>query len=384
MDSLYKTFQFIRDTFNSNEFIALHEPRFIGNERQYVNATIDSTFVSSVGQYVTDFEVQLTKVTHAKRAIATVNGTAALHVALQIAGVQSNDLVITQALTFIATCNALHMIGAEPVFLDIDSESLGLSPTAVANFLESEAEIVGNGQCIYKKTGQRIAAIVPMHTFGHPVDLDAFVSLSKQWHIPLVEDAAESLGSFYKSKHTGTFGISSALSFNGNKIITTGGGGAVLVQNNELGDLAKHITTTAKIPHPYEFVHDTNGYNYRMPNINAALGVAQLENLDLFLQKKRQLAWQYQEFFKNSEFTFVQEPSYAQSNYWLNAIVCTDRKHRDEVLEQSGPAKIMMRPVWTLMNKLPMYTNSICDELTNSHWFESRIVNIPSSVISSS
>lgn len=372
--------QFVRDIYRTNNFIPLHEPRFLGNEKKYVSDTIDSTFVSSVGAYVNDFEAKVQQFTGCTKAIATVNGTAALHIALLLAGVKRDDIVITQALTFVATCNALSYIGAEPLFIDVSLKTLGLCPKTLDSYLQENAFIDDQGVCKHKGTNKRISAIVPMHTFGHPVEIDELQQVVSKWNIPLVEDAAESLGSYYKGKHTGTFGLVSALSFNGNKVITTGGGGMVLCQDEELGVRAKHITTTAKIPHPYEFYHDENGFNYRLPNLNAALGCAQMESLEGFLVKKRNLAQQYQNFFKDSDILFVVEPEDCQSNYWLNAIICKDKAKRDLILDETNLNKIMTRPIWTLMTRLPMYKNALQGDLTNSLWLEERVVNIPSSV----
>lgn len=372
--------QFVRDIYRTNNFIPLHEPRFQGNEKKYVLDTIDSTFVSSVGAYVNDFEDKVQQFTGCTKAIATVNGTAALHIALLLAGVKRDDIVITQALTFVATCNALSYIGAEPLFIDVSLKTLGLCPKALDAYLQENTFLDEQGICKHKATNKRISAIVPMHTFGHPVEIDELQQVATKWHIALVEDAAESLGSYYKGKHTGTFGLVSALSFNGNKVITTGGGGMVLCQDAELGIRAKHITTTAKIPHPYEFYHDENGFNYRLPNLNAALGCAQMEGLEGFLARKRVLAQQYQNFFKDSDISFVVEPEYCQSNYWLNAIVCKDKAQRDMILDETNSNKVMTRPIWTLMTKLPMYQNALQGDLTNSLWLEERVVNIPSSV----
>ncbi|EXS32101.1 LegC family aminotransferase [Acinetobacter sp. 826659] len=372
--------QFVRDIYRTNNFIPLHEPRFLGNEKKYVLDTIDSTFVSSVGAYVNDFEAKVQQFTGCVKAIATVNGTAALHIALLLAGVKRDDIVITQALTFVATCNALSYIGAEPLFIDVSLKTLGLCPKALDAYLQENAFIDDQGVCKHKATNKRISAIVPMHTFGHPVEIDELQQVVTKWNIALVEDAAESLGSYYKGKHTGTFGLVSALSFNGNKVITTGGGGMVLCQDEELGIRAKHITTTAKIPHPYEFYHDENGFNYRLPNLNAALGCAQMEGLEGFLAKKRDLAQQYQDFFKDSDISFVVEPEDCRSNYWLNAIVCKDKAQRDLILDETNSNKVMTRPIWTLMTRLPMYQTALQGDLTNSLWFEERVVNIPSSV----
>ena len=307
--------KFVQDIYQTKEFIPLHAPTFSGNEKEYVNNTLDSTFVSSVGKYVDQFEQQIESYTGSTKAIATVNGTAALHTALYMAGVRSGDLVITQALTFVATCNALYHMGAEPVFVDVSKKSLGLCPKALETYLDENAVINVDGLSQHKETQQIFRAVVPMHTFGHPVELDELVVVCRKWNLQLVEDAAESLGSFYKGKHTGTFGAFSAISFNGNKIITTGGGGIVLCDSVDTGAQAKHITTTAKVPHAYEFFHDQAGFNYRLPNLNAALGCAQMEVLPKFLQQKRALALQYKSLFSGSDFQFVVEPEYAQSNY---------------------------------------------------------------------
>lgn len=370
--------EFVRDVYKTDEFIPLHAPTFQGNEKAYVLDTLESTFVSSVGKFVDDFERKMETYTGTARAVATVNGTAALSAALYLAGVKRNDLVITQALTFVATCNALYHLGAEPVFIDISRVSLGLCPVAMENWLSENAEVTEQG-CVHKNTRQNIRAVVPMHTFGHPVELNELIAVCDKWHITLVEDAAESLGSFYKGKHTGTLGDYGALSFNGNKIITTGGGGMVFCKTPEQGVRAKHVTTTAKVPHPYEFYHDEPGFNYRMPNLNAALGCGQLEMLDTFLKQKRVLAQRYKHFFTGSEFHFVEEPEYAQSNYWLNAVICEDNQSRDVLLTQMNAAKVMARPIWKLMHRLPMFTNAMRDDLKNSEYIESRLVNLPSS-----
>ena len=301
---MQKVVDFIKETFNTKEFIALHEPRFIGNEKKYLNDCIDSTFVSSVGKYVDRFEKEFASFVGAKYAIATVNGTAALHISLLLANVKKDDEVITQPLTFIATCNAISYIGAKPVFVDVDLDTMGLSPESLKDFLEANCEIINN-QCINKTTNKIIKACVPMHTFGHPCKIEEIKEICDIW---LVEDAAESLGSFYKDKHTGTFGKVSAFSFNGNKIITSGGGGVIVTDDEQIAKRAKHITTTAKIPHPYEYVHDEIAYNYRLPNINAALLVAQMENLEKFLESKRELASTYEKFFKTSNIDFIKEP----------------------------------------------------------------------------
>ncbi|RDL44013.1 LegC family aminotransferase [Marinomonas piezotolerans] len=372
--------KFIRDTYQTNEFIPLHVPTFQGNEKSYVMETLDTTFVSSVGKFVDDFEHKIEAYTGTAKAVATVNGTAALHTALYMAGVRQGDLVITQALTFVATCNALYHMGAEPVFVDVSPVSLGLCPKAVEAFLSDQAEVTETG-CIHKPTGKRIQAVVPMHTFGHPIELDELLAICQKWSIALVEDAAESLGSFYKDKHTGTIGDFGALSFNGNKIITTGGGGMVLCQLSDKGGRAKHVTTTAKVPHAYEFFHDEPGFNYRMPNINAALGCAQMEVLDNYLQQKRCLAEHYRRFFSGSEYQFFSEPNYAQSNYWLNAVICPDQESRERLLKETNAAGVMTRPIWKLMHRLPMFENAIRADLSFSEFIEEHLVNLPSSPV---
>lgn len=376
-----KLIRFVRDIYQTNEFIPLHAPTFNGNEKAYVSDTIDSTFVSSVGKYVEDFEKHIEVYTGTTKAVATVNGTAALHTALYMAGVKAGDLVLTQALTFVATCNALFHMGAEPIFVDVSKVSLGLCPKATTAYLDEHAKLNSDGECIHKITGQRIKAVVPMHTFGHPVELDELLSVCLKWHLVLVEDAAESLGSFYKGKHTGTIGDFSAISFNGNKVITTGGGGMVLCKSLDEGIHTRHITTTAKVPHPYEFYHDEPGFNYRLPNLNAALGCAQMEALPEFLRQKRVLAQQYQDLFSGSDFQFVTEPDYAQSNYWLNAIICPDTNSRDLLLKESNEQGIMTRPIWQLMHRLPMFKSALKGDLPVSEWIEAHLINLPSSPV---
>lgn len=376
-----KLINFVQEVYQTKEFIPLHAPTFAGNEKEYVNNTLDSTFVSSVGKYVDQFEEQIEIYTGTAKAIATVNGTAALHTALYMAGVKSGDLVITQALTFVATCNALYHMGAEPVFVDVSKVSLGLCPNALDDYLEDNAFINNDGTCQDKSTKQFYRAVVPMHTFGHPVELDELIAVCVKWNIALVEDAAESLGSFYKEQHTGTFGAFSAISFNGNKVITTGGGGIVLCKKYAEGMRAKHVTTTAKVPHPYEFFHDEPGFNYRLPNLNAALGCAQMEVLPKFLKQKRVLAQYYQDFFSNSEYRFVREPDYAKSNYWLNAIICPDTETREALIKKTNEQGVMTRPVWQLMHRLPMFTKALRGDLKVSKWIEAHLVNLPSSVI---
>lgn len=371
---------FVHQLFGTEETVPLHAPLFIGNEKKYLNECIDTTFVSSVGKFVDRFEEEIAAYTGAKKAVVCVSGTNALHMAMMLVGVEREDEVLTQALTFIATCNAISYIGAHPVFIDVDMETLGLSPKAVKSWLEKNAEL-RNGVCYNKKTGRRVKACVPMHTFGHPVKIDELVQICKEWHIELVEDAAESIGSLYKGKHTGTFGKVGAISFNGNKTITTGGGGMLLFQDEELGKLAKHLTTQAKVPHRWAFVHDHIGYNYRMPNINAALGCAQLENLERYVENKRETAQIYADFFKNiPDITFFTEPENCRSNYWLNVVMLKDKAAQQEFLEYTNDHGVMTRPVWELMNRLEMFKHCESDGLKNTEWLADRIVNIPSSV----
>ena len=370
--------KFIQDKYRTNSFIPLHEPRFIGKEKEFVSQTIDSTFVSSVGQYVNQFEEDIAKYTGSKRAIAIVNGTSALHLSMLMAGVKPGDYVITQALTFVATCNAIHYCQAEPILIDVDKKTLGLSPIALEAWLEENAFVDTDQVCKLKNSKRAIKACIPMHTFGHPVEIDTLAKICNVWKLAMIEDAAESLGSLFKDTHTGTFGLMGTLSFNGNKIITTGGGGAILC-NEELYLKGKHLSTTAKKPNDIHFVHDEVGFNYRLPNINAALGCAQLESINLFVTQKRQLAEEYAQLLKNSNLEFFKEPKNCRSNYWLNTIICHDESQRNELLNFMNSREIMTRPVWTPMNKLPMFKNSISDSLQNTLWLEERIVNVPSS-----
>jgi len=362
-----------------DHFIPLHRPVFEGNERQYLIDCIDSNFVSSVGAKVTEFENKVAEFTGSKYAIATVNGTAALHVAIKLSGVKSGDEVISQALTFIATCNAISYAGAKPLFIDVDLDTMGLSPTALRNFLEKNAEKRPEGT-FNKSSGKRISACVPMHTFGLPCRIEEIASICAYWNITLIEDAAESLGSYVGDRHTGTFGEMATLSFNGNKVITTGGGGMIITNDANLAKRAKHITTTAKVPHPYEFVHDEIGYNYRMPNLNAALGCAQMERLDECLAIKNKLADQWCEFFDGQNINFCNAVEGSKANYWLNAIVLDSRLERDKFLKFTNDNGVMTRPVWQLMSRLEMFKDCQTDGLKNSLWLQDRVVNIPSSV----
>ena len=375
-----KVVSFIRNYYSVPEgFIPLHEPRFVGNERKYVLDSIDSTFVSSVGKYVNHFEDMIRDYTGTKYAIATVNGSAALHMSLILAGVKKDELVITQPLSFIATCNCISYIGAEPLFVDVDMHTMGLSADKLEIFLAKRTE-VRNGSCYHIQTGKRIAGCVPMHTFGHPVELDKIVESCLKYHIALIEDAAESIGSKYKGQHTGTYGLLGAFSFNGNKTITSGGGGCIITNDEKLGRLAKHLTTQAKVPHKWEFVHDHIGYNYRLPNLNAALGCAQMEKLDEFILNKRELAFDYGKLFEGSDLKFIKEPENTFSNYWLNCILLKNREERDAFLTFTNDRKVMTRPAWELMHKLSMFKDCIKDDLSNSEWIAERLVNIPSSV----
>lgn len=366
-----------------DEFLPLHAPVFGGNEKKYLEECIDTTFVSSVGEFVDRFEREMASYTGAAGAVVCVNGTNALHMSLMLVGVERDDEVLTQSLSFIATCNAISYIGAHPVFIDVDRDTMGLSPASLREWLEKESSRDGEGVLRNRKTGRRIRACVPMHTFGHPCRVDEIAEICDEYGIELVEDAAESIGSTYKGRHTGTFGRVGAVSFNGNKTMTTGGGGIMLFRDKELAAFAKHLTTQAKLPHRWRFMHDHIGYNYRMPNINAALGCAQLEQLPSFLESKRATAEIYRKFFESrgGGIRFMSEPSGSESNYWLNAIEFPTEEARDEFLEYSNSRGVMTRPIWDLMTTLPMFENAERDSQENSEWLAARIVNIPSGVI---
>ncbi|MDB4505926.1 LegC family aminotransferase [Saprospiraceae bacterium] len=373
--------RFIRDLYQEEEkFLPLHEPRFLGNEKKYLLDTIDSTFVSSVGQYVNRFEEMMCEITGAKYAVAMVNGTAALHIALKLVGVNQGDEVLSQPLTFVATANAISYEKAIPHFIDVDKDTMGLSPDALQTRLEEVAEM-REGYCYNKETGNRIIACVPMHTFGLPARIDEIVTICDKYNIAVIEDAAESLGSTYKGKHTGVFGKVGTFSFNGNKTVTCGGGGAIVTDDEELGKKAKYITTTAKIPHPWEYAHSEIGYNYRMPNLNAALACAQLEQLENFIQNKRATADAYQEFFKSIDnISYIAEPKNAQANFWLNAIQFPSKNERDDFLKYSNDQGVMTRPIWQLMNRLIMFKDCPKGDLSVAESLEETIVNITSSV----
>jgi aminotransferase in exopolysaccharide biosynthesis len=371
---------FIREIYNDPKSpIQLHAPVFFGNEKKYLIDCIDTTYVSSVGKYVDQFEQMLAEYTGSAKAVACVNGTNALYLALKLLDVEQNDEVITQPLTFIATINAITYCGAHPIFVDVDKDTMGLSPKKMNEWLEANADIK-SGNCINRKTGNRIRACIPMHTFGHPVHIDDLAFVCADWHIELIEDAAESLGSFFKEKHTGTFGRIGVLSFNGNKTVTTGGGGMLIFQSKELGDHAKHLTTQAKIPHPWEFKHDAIGYNYRLPNINAALGCAQMENIEMMINNKRETALKYKQFFFGTDIIFFDEPKNCRSNFWINAIILHDKKKQIEFLSETNNNGVMTRPTWELMNRLSMFADCQCGDLKNAEWFADRVVNIPSGV----
>ncbi len=370
----------VKKQFPDQDFIPLHAPVFSGNERKYVLDTIESTYVSSVGVYVDRCEQMMCELTGAKHAVAIVNGTNALHLALLLAGVVQNDEVIGQSLTFIATFNAVSYIGAQPLFVDVDNDTLGLSPASLHAFLNERAVKGDDGFTYNKASGRRIKACVPMHTFGFPCRIDEIAQLCEEWNITLVEDAAESIGSYYKGNHTGRFGQLGVFSFNGNKTITSGGGGIIITDDAVLAKRAKYLSTQAKVPHSWEFVHSEVGYNYRMPNINAALACAQLEQLNLFVENKRQLAVYYRNAFEKIGLKYCTEIKGAKANYWLNAVLLKDRDERDAFLAYMNSHGVMSRPVWELMHRLPMFKNAQRGDLKNSEWIADRLVNIPSSV----
>lgn len=371
--------RFIRDQYPGQEVIPLHAPVFVGQEKTYLAECIDSTYVSSVGAYVDAFEESVAQFVGSSFAVAVVNGTQAIQVALQLAGVEAGCEVITQALTFVATANAIRYAGAEPIFIDVDRDTLGMSPQALRGFLEKHGRIENN-RLINRHSGRPIAACLPMHTLGHPCRIDELAEICQEWQLPLVEDAAESLGSTYRGRHTGTFGRLGIFSFNGNKIVTTGGGGMIVTDDEALARRAKHLTTTAKLPHRWEFVHDEVGYNFRLPNLNAALGVAQMESLPQFLGNKRKLAERYSQFFEQTSGDFVHEPSNGVSNFWLNALLLDSEEQRNQFLEATNEAGIMTRCLWRPMHLLEIYRHCQCDDLTVTEELYRRLVNLPSSV----
>jgi aminotransferase in exopolysaccharide biosynthesis len=379
MKNIKDTISFIQNIYKTKEFVPLHAPRFGGNEKKYLNETIDSTFVSSVGAYVDKIEEMMCVISNTKKAVAVVNGTAGIQIALKLVGVKAGDEVITQALTFVATANAITYNGAAPIFLDVDIDTMGLSPRAVEEFLEEFGDLHEDG-CFNKKSGKKISACLPMHTFGFPVHLDELKAICDAWKIPIVEDAAESLGSEYKNKPTGSIGKIGVYSFNGNKIVTSGGGGVIVTNDEQLGVKGKHLTTTAKVPHAYEFYHDELGFNFRMPNLNAALACAQLEQLNVFLANKRELALDYKSFFDVSGIKFRSETPDTKANYWLMCVELENLEERDLFLSETNNAKIRTRPIWQLICSLPMYSHCQRDSQKASQFLANRIVNIPSSV----
>lgn len=374
------TINFIRSIYSQQDNIYLHEPRFAGNEKKYLLETIDSTLVSSVGPFVDQFEENISKLTDTKRAVAVANGTCALQISLELAGVKSEDEVLTQALTFVATANSISYLKATPIFIDVDLDTMGLSPKALKEFLEQNVELKDDGS-YNKKTGKKISACMPMHTFGFMCRIDEIVEICNQWKISVVEDAAEALGSKYKGKSSGSFGLLGAFSLNGNKIITSGGGGAITTNNMAIGDKAKHLTTTAKIPHKWKYNHDQLGYNFRLPNLNAALACAQIEQLDNMKSSKKTIFNQYKDFFHDTEINIVDIPKNTDWNYWLTSILLKNKKERDIFLEETNKQGIMTRPIWTLMYRLPMYKKVQRDSQKNAEYLEKRIVNLPSSAI---
>ena len=380
MKDFKKITDFIKGLFPGIEKIPLPAPIFNGNEKKYVIETIDSTYVSSVGSFVNRFEEMMCEITGAKHAIAIVNGTSALHLSMILAGIEDKDEVLSQSLTFIATCNAISYLNATPIFIDIDKDTLGMSPSSLLNFLEQYAEKKNDGFTYNKQTGKRIKACVPMHSFGFPCRIDEISKICKQYNIVLIEDAAESIGSYYQEVHTGLFGLMGTFSFNGNKTVTCGGGGAIVTNDSVIAAKAKHLSTQAKVSHPWLFIHDEIGYNYRMPNINAALACAQLEQLNSFVENKRALAKEYADFFEPLEISFVKEIKGAKANFWLNTIILDSIEERDLFLEFANSNGIMSRPVWQLMHTLPMFESCSRTELPNSLWIADRLVNIPSSV----
>ena len=366
-------------TVYEGEFIPLHRPVFEANERKYLNDCIDSNFVSSVGAQVTEFENQIASFCGAKYAVATVNGTASLHTALLLCGVDRDSEVLTQALTFIATANAISYTGANPVFIDVDRDTMGMSPEALQDWLDTNTAIQ-RGHRVNIKTDARISACMPMHTFGLPARIEEIAAICREYGVPLVEDAAESLGSYTKNRHTGSYGDIAAFSFNGNKIITTGGGGMIVTDDQELAQRAKHITTTAKLPHPYEFFHDEIGFNYRLPNLNAALGVAQVEVLQETLKIKSEVAGEYRKLCKKLELRYIDGVEGTQPNYWLNSVLLDNKEQREEILRATNSAGVMTRPIWRLMTELPMYQRCQHDGLPVTKWLVDRVINLPSSV----
>ncbi len=373
-----KVISFSQQVYKENP-IPLHRPIFEGNEKNFLSECIDTNFVSSVGKRVDEFEEKIASFTGSKYAIATVNGTSALHIALKLLGVKEKTEVITQSLTFVATCNSISYLNAVPIFVDVDRDTMGMSPSALELFLKENATF-RKGVLFNKKSDRKISACLPMHTYGYPCRIREIKKICKDWNIPLLEDCAESLGSFVDKKHSGNFGVAGALSFNGNKLITTGGGGMIITNNKKLASAAKHMTTTAKVPHPYNYIHNEIGYNYRLPNINAALGCAQIEKIEFFLSQKRILNNKWKKALEEFNLDFLEALENSTSNNWLNTIVLTSRKDRDKFLNLTNKKGVMTRPTWELMSDLPMYKNCLRDSLSNSRFLRDRVVNLPSSV----
>ena len=370
---------YIKSLYPKNNPALLHCPEFLGNERKYLAECIDTKYVSYVGRFVADMENKIKEITGSKYAVALVNGTAALHMLLLAVGVKPGDEIVTQSLSFAATAAAIVHAGGTPVFVDVERETLGMSPESLKNFLLENAEIKGCA-CINKKTGKPIKAVIPMHTFGHPARIDEIQKICDEYTLLLIEDAAESLGSFYQGRHTGTFGKAGILSFNGNKLVTTGGGGMLIADDEAIANRVRYLSTTAKRPHRWEFYHDEAGYNLRMPSVNAAIGLAQLEYFDSILANKRETACLYQRFFDSIHVPFITEPENTKSNYWLNAILFNNKKQRDEFLEYSNDNGVQSRPAWTLLHKLPPYQHCPRTDTPNAEYFEDCLVNIPSGV----
>lgn len=368
---------FVKGLFRTEEFVPLHQPLFIGNEKSYLNKVIDSTFVSSVGEFVNEFEENFSNYTGIEESVAVVNGTSGLHLCLKVVGVQPFDEVLTQSLTFVATANAISYCGASPIFIDVDIDTMGLSPKSLLSFLNEYGEKREDGT-YNKKTNRKISACVPMHTFGFMCRIDEIVQICKKWDIPVIEDAAEALGSYYKGSSAGSYGQISAFSFNGNKIITAGGGGIICSNRIDLIEKAKFLSTTAKNPHKWEYFHSEIGFNYRMPNLNAALVLSQLENLKALIENKKQLFNNYQDFFKGTNL-LVHPLKQTNWNHWLFSICVESIEERNEFLKATNDSNIMTRPIWSLMFKLPMYENCQRDDQKNSLYLEQRIINIPSS-----
>ena len=374
--------RFIRDLWHTSGDIGLHDSTLIGREKEYLADVVESTVVSSIGQYVDKFESGIQDFTLAPGAVATVNGSAAIHTALMLAGVRQGDLVITQALTFVAGVNVMQHMGARPVFIDVSPNSLGLCPSALRDWLADNAAVDDSGVCRHRASGRTIRAAMPMHTFGHPMEMEELLAVCAIWGIAVLEDAAQSLGSLYGGRHTGTLGDYGVLSFNGNKVITTGGGGAILCSSESARDRAKFITTNAKRRHRWDYYHEEPGFNYRMPNLNAALGCAQIEYLRHFLHCKRLLACRYREYLADTPLTFQDEPSWGKSNFWLIAVLCPDVASRDALLRETNNAGVTTRPVWQPMHRLPMYESDLRDGLEITEYLAESLVNLPSGILS--